>query len=110
MLAAWKRTVDGRAAKNVRDFLGLKGTVRALEVTYGANGFHPHFHVLLFLDKSWTNHGVQEAFTPLWQNACRLARLPIPSLAHGCRVDDGSYAAKYASKWGLESEMTKGHS
>ena len=24
-------------------------------------------------------------------------------------MDDGSYAAAYASKWGLESEMTKGH-
>lgn len=109
LMAAWKRTTNGKAAKDLRELLGLKGTIRAFEVTYGANGFHPHLHVLLFLDKSWSNSSVHAAFSPLWQNACRLAGLPIPSDAHGCRVDDGSKAAAYASKWGLESEMTKGH-
>ncbi|WP_349573564.1 protein rep [Azotobacter salinestris] len=109
LMAAWKRTTNGKAAKDLRDLLGLRGTIRAFEVTYGANGFHPHLHVLLFLDKSWSNASVHAAFSPLWQNACRLAGLPIPSDAHGCRVDDGSKAAAYASKWGLESEMTKGH-
>lgn len=109
LMGAWKRTTNGRAAKELRELLGLKGTIRAFEVTYGANGFHPHLHVLLFLDKPWSNSSVHAAFSPLWQNACRLAGLPIPSDAHGCRVDDGSKAAAYASKWGLESEMTKGH-
>ncbi|MQU46148.1 hypothetical protein GHO28_27170 [Pseudomonas helleri] len=37
------------------------------------------------------------------------AGLPRPSDEHGCRVDDGTYAAAYASKWGLESELTKSH-
>jgi hypothetical protein len=32
-----------------------------------------------------------------------------PSFAHGLKLDDGSKAAKYVSKWGLEDEMTKGH-
>jgi hypothetical protein len=35
--------------------------------------------------------------------------LSIPSEAHGVSLDDGTYAAEYASKWGLEREMTKGH-
>lgn len=109
LLAAWKRTTQGKRGQELRELLGLKGTIRAFEVTYGANGFHPHLHVLLFLDKPWSNASVHAAFSPLWQNACRLAGLPIPSDAHGCRVDDGSKAAAYASKWGLESEMTKGH-
>ena len=109
LMGAWKRTTQGKRGQELRDLLGLKGTIRAFEVTYGANGFHPHLHVLLFLDKPWSNSSVHAAFSPLWQNACRLAGLPIPSDAHGCRVDDGSKAAAYASKWGLESEMTKGH-
>lgn len=109
LMGAWKRTTQGKRGQELRELLGLKGTIRAFEVTYGANGFHPHLHVLLFLDKSWSNASVHAAFSPLWQNACRLAGLPIPSDAHGCRVDDGSKAAAYASKWGLESEMTKGH-
>jgi hypothetical protein len=109
LLKAWNKTTNGRVAAHLRDMLGLVGTIRAFEVTYGQNGFHPHFHVLLFLNKPWTDSGVKHAFTPVWQNACRLAGLPIPSDRHGVDVSDGTYAAKYASKWGLESEMTKGH-
>jgi hypothetical protein len=110
LLKAWSKTTSGRVAANLRDLLGLVGTIRASEVTYGKNGFHPHFHVLLFLDKDWTDSGVKNAFTPVWQNACRLAGLPIPSDRHGVDVRDGTEASKYVSKWGLESEMTKGHS
>ena len=35
--------------------------------------------------------------------------MPRPSDAHGCKVDDGARAAAYASKWGLENELTKSH-
>jgi hypothetical protein len=110
LLKAWSKTTSGRVAANLRDLLGLVGTIRASEVTYGQNGFHPHFHVLLFLDKGWSDSSVKNAFTPVWQNACRLAGLPIPSDRHGVDVRDGTEASKYVSKWGLESEMTKGHS
>lgn len=30
---------------------GVIGRVDSLEITYGRNGWHPHYHVLLFLDK-----------------------------------------------------------
>ena len=106
---AWRRTTTGRAGKDFRKLLGIKGTIRALEVTHGQNGFHPHLHVLLFLEQDATNGCIQGLFTPIWQDACTKAGLPRPSDAHGCRVDDGSKAAAYASKWGLESEMTKSH-
>lgn len=106
---AWKATTSNRDGKALRKLLGVKGTIRALEVTYGKNGFHPHLHVLLFLDQDATNQCVEGLFAPLWQKACTKAGLPRPSDMHGCRVDDGSKAAAYASKWGLESEMTKSH-
>jgi hypothetical protein len=106
---AWKATTSNRDGKSLRKLLGLKGTIRALEVTYGKNGFHPHLHVLLFLENEATNLCVESLFSPLWQKACTKAGLPRPSDMHGCRVDDGSKAAAYASKWGLESEMTKNH-
>jgi hypothetical protein len=44
-----------------------------------------------------------------WAKACKAAGLGEPSYAHGLKLDDGSKAAKYVSKWGLEDEMTKGH-
>jgi hypothetical protein len=106
---AWRSTSTSRAGQKLRKLLGVRGTVRALEVTHGQNGFHPHLHVLLFLDQDFSPQSVQNAFAPLWQQACERVGLPRPSDAHGCRVDDGSQAAAYASKWGLESELTKSH-
>lgn len=106
---AWRSTSTSRAGQKLRKLLGVRGTVRALEVTHGQNGFHPHLHVLLFLDQDFSPQSVQNAFAPLWQQACERVGLPRPSDAHGCRVDDGSHAAKYAAKWGLESELTKSH-
>lgn len=106
---SWRRTTTGRAGKALRKLLGVRGTIRALEVTYGQNGFHPHLHVLLFLEHDSSNAAVEGLFCPIWQDACTKSGLPRPSDTHGCRVDDGSKAASYASKWGLESEMTKNH-
>ena len=83
--------------------------VRSLEVTHGSNGFHPHFHALLFLDTDLNTKQVEAIFSPRWQSCAERSGLPRPSDAHGCRVDDGAQAAAYASKWGLESELTKSH-
>lgn len=107
--AAWRKTTTSRAGQKLRKLLGIRGTIRALEVTHGQNGFHPHLHVLLFLDQDFSPRSVHQAFSPLWQQACLKVGLPCPSDEHGCRVDDGSHAAAYASKWGLESELTKSH-
>ena len=30
-------------------------------------------------------------------------------MQHGLDIRDGTYAQEYISKWGLESELTKGH-
>lgn len=109
MMKAWRSTTDNRAGKEMRKLLGFVGTVRALEVTDGENGFHPHFHVLIFAKPDFTVSSFQTGFYPLWRDACVKAGLPAPSEKHGLKVDDGSWAAKYASKWGLEDEITKGH-
>ena len=98
------------------------GQIRALEVTHGRlspqnNGWHPHYHVLLFVGAAvdlarsdvfrWSDW--ESTLFARWSNACTLAGLGAPSRAHGLKLDDGSHAAKYVSKWGLEDEMTKGH-
>jgi len=112
MSAGWSKMNQGRQGVENRKLLSLRGTVRALEVTHGANGFHPHFHALLFLDTDLNPHQVQAVFSPLWQKVAVRSGLPRPSDLHGCQVDDGEKAAAYVSKgagWGLESELTKGH-
>lgn len=109
MMAAWRGTSSTRSGSAWRQSIGLVGTVRALEVTYGANGFHPHFHALVFARGQLAPEQLRCGFLPQWQRACVVAGLPQPSEAHGVDVQDGSYASRYASKWGLECELVKGH-
>jgi Replication protein len=115
---AIKRFWNDRVTKAVMVEMGYVGQVRALEVTHGRksaknNGWHPHFHVLLFtgvgtdsvqqrMDWQLRLHGV-------WARACSYAELGVPSLEHGLKLDNGQKASSYVTKWGLEDEMTKSH-
>lgn len=90
------------------------GQIKATEVTHGRlsafnNGWHPHYHVLLFCAAGVDLAAVEALLYPRWANACRLAGLGEPSREHGLRLDGGGEAAKYMTKWGLENEITKGH-
>lgn len=101
------------------------GSVRALEVTCGAHGWHPHIHELIFLAPAALRVVFHyPAFLPgtvlwedfaddiygRWASAADRAGLGQPSRAHGVDVRDGQYAAEYASKWGLTHELTKANS
>jgi hypothetical protein len=102
---------DTKAGKRMRREIGLVGYFRAFEVTYGKNGWHPHFHALLILDTDTdlTPYEIQKAWYPVWLHGCRKAGLGDPNESHGVRVSDGKKAAWYVNKWGMESEITKGH-
>jgi hypothetical protein len=43
---AWRATFSGRAAATLRAS-GYLGQIRAVEVTHGVNGWHPHVHALI---------------------------------------------------------------
>jgi len=99
-----------RDYKTLMQSVGLVGTVRAVEVTHGqANGWHPHVHELVFLASVVHLPDLEEDLSRIWKGAALRAGLDLPSRAHGLTVQDGSKAAKYASKWGLESELTQWH-
>lgn len=107
---------QGAPWARIKKRFAIEGTVRAIECTYGSNGWHPHIHELVFIasQSSSDPHGTVEAELKLalynrWSSACLRAGLPLPSLEHGVDVRDGTYAAAYASKWGIESELTKWH-
>lgn len=111
MMKSWRKITTVRYGYEALNSVGRIGFIRALEVTHGKNGFHPHFHILLFLDTLKTPSEVQQTLSPVWQKACLSAGLPMPSDSHGCRVDDGEKASQYVAKgvWGLDAELTKGH-
>ena len=90
--------------------LGYKGRTVTTEVTYGeGNGWHPHYHMIFFFDHEINSQGLQTELAFQWQDACIKAGLKAPDLIHGVDVQNGTYAAKYVTKWGLEHEVTKGH-
>ncbi len=103
-----------RASRKV--FAGMEciGQVRALEVTQGRlrrvnNGWHPHYHVILFAAAGLDLAACQLDLAQRWISACTKAGLKPPSVEHGLKLDPGQFAADYAAKWGLDHEMTKGH-
>ena len=111
-----------RTVNEVFKDMGTIGHVRALEVTHGRkspsnNGWHPHYHCLLFcgsgVDLTRFNQAQmidwQVRLYLRWAACCVKSGLGEPSYAHGIKLDDGTQAANYAAKWGLEDEMTKGH-
>ena len=111
-----------RTVRDVFTEMGTIGHVRALEVTHGRrspanNGWHPHYHCLLFCGSGVDLSRFDKAQLTDWQVrlylrwavCCVKSGLGEPSYAHGIKLDDGTKAANYAAKWGLEDEMTKGH-
>ena len=87
--------------------LQIYGYIRAQEVTYGVNGWHPHFHLLVFTQGDMGSSIVRYCYDKAWRSACVASGLPEPHQVHGCTVQDGRFAAQYVSKWGIEDEMTK---
>ncbi len=126
LLAKLKKALNGfkndRRVEAIFKAMGIIGDIKALEVTHGRlspsnNGWHPHYHILQFgglgagyVPLDWLQIvDIEDVLYQRWAAACVRAGLGEPSRAHGLKLDDGSKAAKYVSKWGLEDEMTKGH-
>lgn len=99
-----------RKFKELSEVCKIKYKVRSLEVTYGSNGWHPHFHILLMTnDVNDLAFSYRDELAKLWMHCCVSKGLKSPSMQHGLDIRDGSYAQEYVAKWGLDYEMTKGN-
>jgi len=104
-----------------RSFRALKdvvvGTVTALEVTYGENGWHPHYHELWILRSASERLVdpmvyIDEVLRDEWLRCLSKERLSGNGAAFDMR--DGSFARDYPAKfgddphdgWGMPEEMT----
>lgn len=105
-----------RKLKQGRWWLQFKGDyslvayVSSLEATYGANGWHPHKHWLLFLDQAAEEIDVDRLKTDLITRykSILAKRNRYASDLYGIDVRIGNQGAgEYVSKWGLEAEVTK---
>lgn len=105
----------GKAWKKLRAAFGIAGYVRALEVTWGeSTGWHPHAHVLLFLDPAAQLDALADQLFPSWGTAVRNRGLGEVSRA-AFTLQDGTHANRYVTKlgaeleWGPAEELTRGH-
>lgn len=104
------------------EFGGKVGAVRAWEILYGFNGWHPHFHLLIYLAEDITERDadgkaleeqptiqtIENSLSEEWIKACVNSGLPAPSREHGVSVQDGTHAEKYIGKYGDEIINMKG--
>lgn len=101
-----------RKSRDLFEQYGINHYISALEVTFGKNGAHPHYHILMFTSAHITDpksSAMRDDFYLEWASSCDKAGLDEPSWEHGLDLQDGSKAAQYVNKWGLEHEMTKSH-
>ena len=82
MSAAWNRLLSRRKNRAL-----IKGTARAVEITYNAKTrtFHPHYHVIVLIDKlkqhsPRSTGALNTYFNKEWQTAAKLAYIPITDL------------------------------
>jgi ferredoxin len=102
---ALKSFFGNRRGEKLFSKLCKKHHIRAIEVNNGENGWHPHYHFLLFIDASFSANidEIKRELAEWWIDCCERAGLPLPDLRNG------KEASKYVAKWGLEHEMTKGN-
>jgi len=107
LMKAWRRARQGGKIQRIWAER-VTGSVRAVEVTYGENGWHPHIHVLLRTSE-WDDEEKQ-ALLERWQGCIRgeLGAACVPSDVHALSWSDAFDAsesaerAKYVTKIGLE--------
>lgn len=107
---AIKRFFGHRTFIHLSELCKIRFKVRSQEITYGSNGWHPHFHILLLTqDTDDLAFFYRDKLAQLWITCCENSDLSAPSMQHGLDIRDGSYAEEYIAKWGIDYEMTKGH-
>lgn len=110
---------NSRTFKRVSKDSGRAGSIRSLEATVGTNGWHPHTHELLFLDRELLPSEIDE-LKKTWVNILLKKGLGDASkitwmMERALDLRGGEYAAEYIAKfghdsaWGMSSEVTKPH-
>jgi hypothetical protein len=105
-----------RSYERARKDFGIAGSIRALEVTHGANGWHPHAHTILFLRDSPLLRHVHMVLFSLWKSAALRAGFEQALSPEAFDVQDASEVKNYVTKmgteyqWNAEHELVKAHS
>jgi hypothetical protein len=108
LLTAYRSLRSGRWPEFASDH-SIVGSIRALEVTHGFNGWHPHLHVLMFLGSDLRIIPFEAALKEQWSRVlARSGRYASWSSGVDVRFSDKDIAA-YVAKWGKEPRWTVAH-
>jgi hypothetical protein len=67
LLEGWRYVTGRRDYARLRDRYGIEHTCRAVEITHGWNGWHPHIHGLLFSRRPLTSEETRDVMAALWR-------------------------------------------
>ncbi|MGP1718178.1 MAG: hypothetical protein ACTS9Y_13440 [Methylophilus sp.] len=90
------------------------GYIRSLEVTHGVNGWHPHFHIVMFMhdDSLLTDGSTLQRLKEIWVKCLIKAgadKFKISDmLKYGLDLRGGDYVADYIMKFGREPIAVNG--
>jgi hypothetical protein len=118
---ALHRLRAGAPWKRVKDWAGYRGLIRALELTYGAHGWHPHTHEIWMVRADLDADELKAKVLKRWQASCIRAGLLDPNdqaqveafQAHAVDIKGNCSASDYLAKqddsrhWGVDREMAK---
>jgi len=117
-LARRKYFLAGRGYQSIKAAVGIEGSARAAEVTHGQNGWHPHYHELLFVSGD-IPEDFEETLSKRWILAVKKVG-GIATAEHGLKIEEGSERiSDYINKFGrlpeegghsVEMELSHGHS
>lgn len=113
---SWQYVQSGAPWKRMKKKIGFFGSVRALEVTNGAAGWHPHLHVLV-LTRTALPELLKKEFVEFvlarWRKAIAKPNKDngkvyrAPSDEHGVTLTE-SHRDDYIAKLGLADELARG--
>lgn len=87
---AFSQLVAGRAWQQDKAKYGLEHYIRAHDVTVGANGWHPHLHILLLARKGCTPaelEALRRRLFTRWCKAVGTLERRLPTWEHGLRLE-----------------------
>lgn len=100
--ASHRSLKSGKGWQTIKTDYGFVGSVVATEITYGLNGWHPHLHELLFLEKTVDPKELQADLRDRWLKSLgRHGGSALPSIGLQIEYVDHKIA-EYIAKWGHE--------
>jgi hypothetical protein len=113
----FRSVISGRAWLLVKARARVAGTIRSVEVTHGPNSWHPHLHVLVFIEGD-PGAGALAALAlhirSRWARYIKAQGYRSPDLAHGVVIDRctsaaeaGAYIAKTQDGAAVGNELAR---